>query len=277
MDELPEDIVKELDKLPASIRDEYFKDCLQETRFSSFKSSLYLVRQIKDIEKLQEVQEKYSRFLVYTAKEWFLSIPQIQNLQNTIIQEYLRLALSDLLSRNLIQGTEGWCYVTRHALILWPLSPVACVMKNDLYLEEDGGSECCYCVNKVPCMSKDKTRKCHKKKFCCFLEGGVHLCINHARRVFKSDESEVSLVNDRIELEDGRVVWTLKNADFMDVTGMEVEGQPKHVILNDFGEYECCHHSVYVKEEEGATEDTLLKVREELVNLQPKESFWDTI
>jgi virulence-associated protein VapD len=277
MDELPADIVERLEKLPAGLREEYFKDCLQETRFSSFQSSLYLIREIKDLEKFKEIQEKYSRFLVFTAREWFLSIPQIQNLQNPVLQEYLRLVLSEMLSKNLIQGTDGWCYVTKHALLLWPISPICCENHLDIYLAEDGGRECCYCEKLQPCMAKDKTRKCHKKAFCCFLEGGVHLCKHHAKRVFK-DDTDKSLINDRIELDDGRVMWTLKNADFMDVTNMQVDSGPKYVSFNDFGEYEIKAKPIIKKEEEkGATEDTLLRVREEIVALQPKDSFWDVI
>lgn len=248
--ELPDAILEKISSLPKFIQSEYLLDCLQQTRFSYFKSSAFLLRPGVSREYIEAVQKKYSRFLVYTAREWFLSIPVIQTLGNPFIEQYLRLVLCELLERNIIQETEGWNYYLLHtSLIYWSLSPIVSTVTagcelNPQFLasrlslpssqrQQLKEPRCVYCENKWPCMAKDKT-ECHHSKFCCLLQAGVHLCKTHGKIIMSHNRP----LGTKVELEDGRRIWGIGDHDFIDRYGVKFYDHEKvSVQLNDFGEY----------------------------------------
>lgn len=278
---MPDAILEKISKLPESIRSEYLKDCLQETRFSYFESSGFLIQLSGHPDYLSELQEKYSRFLVYSAREWFASIPFIQCVKNPFLERYLRLALSELMKRNIIQETEGWnYYLIRTALILWALSPVVprggSVASWPLEFPYAGRRpRCIYCEEGRPCMAKDKS-KCHHKRFSCLVEAGIHLCKNHGEIIFLEDRT----LDASVPLEDGRTALAVGRADFIDRYGMKLRDREKiAVCLNEFGEYRVVgcprFHLDWFMDEPDDLDEIELRVRTSLRDSLPPQTFWD--
>lgn len=285
-DELPDAILERISRFPESVRSEYLKDCLQETRFSYFDSSGFLVAQLGGVSShsdyLKELQEKYSRFLVYSAREWFISIPSIQCIRNPFLEKYLRLALSELLKRNIIQETEGWNYhLIYSSLILWALSPIVphegSIQSRPLELPRQAKApRCIYCENDWQCMAKDKT-KCHHKKFCCLVEAGVHLCKTHGDTVFKEDRP----IGANVPLDDGRTIWGMGKSEFIDRCGLRFHDYQKNTVcLNEFGEYNVTGCPVlapdWFMDEPDELDELELRVRSKLQGYLPPQSFWST-
>lgn len=235
-EELPPEVLAKLAQIPAAIRDEYRKDLLQETRFSVFVSSNVLLEVDKSL--LMGIQHKYGRFLVASAREWFISIPLFQCVRSRIVHKYLRLVLSELLGKNIIQKTEGWNFhIIYLSLILWARSPIpykGVTGETQIDLPVKQSLRCAYCENNWRCMAKDKT-KCTGRRFLCHTEAGVHLCEYHGNQVF-SEERPLGVF---VDLEDERRMWGVGRVEFMDKVGMRIHDYEKHkVALNDFGEYQ---------------------------------------
>jgi hypothetical protein len=287
--ELPDAILTKISLMPQFVQQEYLLDCLQETRFSYFKSSTFLLRPGVSREYVEAIQRKFSRFLVYTAREWFISIPALQSLGNPFIEQYLRLMLCELLERNIIQETEGWNYYLLHtSLIYWSLSPVAgSTIGGELITNFSSPSpqlklpsvqkqqtkepRCVYCENKWPCMAKDK-RNCHHSKFCCFIQGGVHLCKTHGQIIMSQNRP----LGTNVQLEDGRRIWGIGDHDFIDRYGVKFFDHEKvSVRLNDFGEYTVFpspRSMDWFMSEPDDLEETELRVRS--TEKYPPQSFW---
>lgn len=281
--ELPDAILLSISRLRPELQEEYLKDALQETRFSSFISSTFLVLNAGNHpDYLRDLQEKYSRFLVYSAREWFIAIPSIQCIRNPLLEKYLRLTLSELLQRNIIQETEGWnYYLIRTALVLWAISPIVPELGSVESMPlvcppiPSKGPPCIYCDKDWQCMAKDKT-KCHSKKFGCFIEGGVHLCRTHGEIVFGEDRP----LGVRVELEDGRVIWGVGKADYIDRYGVQFHDYEKNrVALNEFGEYNVIGcpklDKDWFMQEPDDLDEVELRVRDKMCKFLPPQSFWD--
>ena len=268
-----------ISKLPEFLRRDYVLDCLQAARFATFKSSLYLIQSV-GYANLEEIQKRYSKFLVFTASEWFRAIPTIQNMGSPLIERYLRLVLSELLERNIIQETEGWNkYLIHTSLILWPLSPVVprAPGSDKLGLAALEDPPCVYCEQDWPCMAKEKGG-CHRKKFCCLVQAGVHLCKVHGEMVFREDRP----LGTSVELDDGRRVWGVGRADFIDRYGIQLfDPRRDKVLLNTMGEYEMRGSprpgGDWFLEEPDELEETELRVRGEIVKDLPPQAFWDSL
>lgn len=192
-------------------------DAVKSYRMGYFKCYNYLMNNFNE-QKVKKIQELLGKFIIFSAEEWYRCvIPLVQQSPNPIFHEFLRLMLSELLTRGLIQRTIGWDYVViRVALLYWCCSPVpSFAVKPECYTLRDDCTTCIYCQCNSNCMFSDECSK--KGKYKCFIEAGIHLCSAHGEYLLGDNGS----FNRNLKLKDGRTVFYCGRTDYVDLNGID--------------------------------------------------------
>lgn len=238
MDEIGPTLREKLMQYPPGYRNILLKDALQQIRFMNLVSTQSAINTLPDAE-LQEFKNKFSRFTVFSAWEWFQTIPYIQH-SSEFLQIHLKLMLNELICTKKLIGTEGWdSMLVKASLLYWTTCPDITTTKlcPKLTLGTVAKeAKCIYCLHNTPCMACSKA-ECKGAKFLCHIESGVHLCMHHGRLY---TESWPNMFGTCLQLEDGRNIFPLSRAAWCDKNNMEIEPiilQPRELQLSEFDEY----------------------------------------
>lgn len=237
---------------PPRVQKLYLRDALQECRLIKAIATQNALRTLSQAE-LDLFRTRLSCFLVFTAREWFQSIPQIQY-ASEFTQTQLRLMLSELICTKKLIDTDAWnLSIVRSSLIYWCGSHVPLAATTAAHVEKIGipltppfgvasFEKCAYCRNSEPCMALDRS-KCgkHRRGYICHNESGLHLCHAHALGMLVPLPGTPTQFNRTLKLHDGREVYTLLRSSWADDNGLDVGPdtiEKRVLIQNEFDEYD---------------------------------------
>lgn len=253
MDEVGPILRDRISRQPPRVQQLYLRDALQQARLIKAVATQNALRTLPAAE-MELYRTRLSSFFVFTAREWFQSIPQIQY-ASEFTQTQLRLMLSELLCTKKLIDTDAWnLSIVRSSLIYWcnshvPLSACTAttqIEKIGIPLTPPFGvasfEKCAYCRSSEPCMALDKS-KCGKQRrgYICHNESGLHLCHTHAQGMLIPLPGAPVQFNRTLKLQDGREVYTLLRSSWADDNGLDVGPdtiEKRVLIKNEFDEYD---------------------------------------
>lgn len=252
MDEVGPILRERILRQPPRVQSLYLRDALQECRLIKAVATQNALRALSPAE-MDLFCTRLSCFFVFTAREWFQSIPQIQY-ASEFTQTQLRLMLSELICTKKLIDTDAWnLSVVRSSLIYWCGSNIPLAATTGAHVEKIGipltppfgvasFEKCAYCRNSEPCMALDRT-KCgkHRRGYICHNESGLHLCHAHALGMLVPLPGAPAQFNRTLKLQDGREVYTLLRSSWADDNGLDVGPdtiEKRVLIQNGFDEYD---------------------------------------
>ena len=256
LEQLPPRIRASLINYPPRIRAVYVRDAIQQVRFAGMSCLPSLLADLSRKE-LDLFQAQFSRFLIYSAYEWYLSIPRIQ-WSSYWLQMTLRECLIELIAKGEIKVTEGWgSLVVQSCLLYWCTSPNVGSKAQKLYFPDEVPG-CPYCEARMGCMAS-----------------GVHLCKTHGELYLTPRPDMFSTI---LTLKDSRVIYSLARAQWADENSIELElEQPRKTLKVEWGqEWDHITSSPIIPP---VRDQDLLDMRDRLIQdrrTRHPQTFWDT-